>query len=90
MKVSRTYDPNKPIRPRTEKQKAAQERNWKICQLRMMWHMLPKYLSQPSTHQVIKNIIDTELILLRAETEWSKQMKRKLAWTNPPEKQVTL
>lgn len=59
----------------TENQLKARERNWNIRQLRAFYHMVPPCVSH-ETRRVIQTLIDSELRILKAESETEREDER--------------
>lgn len=60
------YDPEAPPKkPRTEAQKRAHDRTWRIIQLRSLW-VMSFWISEPG-RAIVRTIIDLDLQALGAE-----------------------
>lgn len=65
IKPYKPYDPDSPPKPRSEAQRAAHRRTWRIIQLRSLWVLA--YSAGEVGRAQIRAIIDHELLKLGAE-----------------------
>lgn len=71
----RPYDPNRVSKPRSDAQKAATERNFRIGRLRGLWYL--NGLLSPARREAVEAIIDAELRDLGAEPEGERRRRRR-------------
>lgn len=76
------YDPEAPPKkPRSEAQKRAHDRTWRIIQLRSLW-VMAFWISEPS-RAIVRTIIDLDLQALGAEPHGARIARQRQEQETP-------